>query len=399
MRRRVIGLVVADSGGSPLAALGSPDLLALTPFAGQYRLVDFALAALHNAGVRDTYVLAPGPSVPALRAYLEDRPSTARPSRRRIVIPVPGPLPCGRVARLAQVLAAGHHLLRVLRADTMVALSADHLLALDVAHILATHQHLGAAVTLVGLPMGATAAAGRLGLETNARGRLTATRRVPASTPPAVVTTWTGEAVVAAAALPALLAAATRPGESAALAALARRCDVAVYDAGENRIPGTTARGLYWYEPRGLDGYYGAQMDLCTGRPGLDLYNPEWPVRAPTGALPPAKVMTDRAGRAGQALDSLVSDGTVICGGTVARSIVGRGVVVDGGAEVEDSILLDGCRIGPGARIRRAVVGCGVQVGGDETIGYDTPPAAPARVLRSGLTLVPPSLAAVRHVG
>jgi NDP-sugar pyrophosphorylase family protein len=34
--------------------------------------------------------------------------------------------------------------------------------------------------------------------------------------------------------------------------------------------------------------------------------------------------------------------------------VVGRGVQVEVGAEIEDSLLLDGCRVGRCARVRRA---------------------------------------------
>src|SRR5439155_2688026 len=100
--------------------------------------------------------------------------------------------------------------------------------------------------------------------------------------------------------------------------------------------------------------YYEMQMDLCTPRPMLDLYDARWPVRPVSGALPPARVVADHVGRPGQTLNVLVAEGVVVCGGVVANSVLGRGVVVESGAEVEDSVLLDGCRIGRDARVRRA---------------------------------------------
>ena len=55
------------------------------------------------------------------------------------------------------------------------------------------------------------------------------------------------------------------------------------------------------------------------------------------------------------------------------------------GAEIEDSLLLDGCRIGRGARVRRAVVGAGAVVGDGEQIGYDDADAASAVTERRAL--------------
>src|SRR5262249_58206588 len=98
-----------------------------------------------------------------------------------------------------------------------------------------------------------------------------------------------------------------------------------------------------------------------------------------------AKVVADATGRAGQALNTLVSDGAVIRGGVVINGVLGHGVVIESGAEVEDSVLLDGCRIGRRARVRRAVIGAGAVVAEEEEIGYRALPPA-ARVVASGPT-------------
>jgi ADP-glucose pyrophosphorylase len=70
-------------------------------------------------------------------------------------------------------------------------------------------------------------------------------------------------------------------------------------------------------------------------------------------------------------------------------------------------LLLDRCRIGGGARVRRAVVGAGAVVGDGEQVGYDDEACAMAVTERrqSGLTLVLarptslPSVAAPRGHG
>jgi glucose-1-phosphate adenylyltransferase len=150
-------------------------------------------------------------------------------------------------------------------------------------------------------------------------------------------------------------------------------------------------RRPYWHEPSSVEAYYGAQMDLCTDCPRLDLYDPGWPVVGASDGLPPAKVTSGESAHAGQALDSLLGAGAVIRGGSVIRSVVGRGVAVEVGAEIEDSLLLDGCRIGRGARVRRAVVGAGAVVGDGEQIGYDDDGGSAVTERRhSGLTLVLP---------
>ena len=73
----------------------------------------------------------------------------------------------------------------------------------------------------------------------------------------------------------------------------------------------------------------------------------------------------------GQAIDSIVSGGAILSGGTVRNSVIGRGVHVLSGALVEDSIMFDNCVIGRRSRVRRAILDKNVHVPEDASIGYD----------------------------
>ena len=59
---------------------------------------------------------------------------------------------------------------------------------------------------------------------------------------------------------------------------------------------------------------------------------------------------------AGEVEDSLLGEGTLIRGGTVRRSILRQGVLVEPGAVIEDSIVMDNTTVGRNARIRRAII-------------------------------------------
>ena len=75
--------------------------------------------------------------------------------------------------------------------------------------------------------------------------------------------------------------------------------------------------------------------------------------------------------RRGQALDSIVCQGTIISGGQVERSIVGPNVRINSYSHVEDSILLEGVDIGRHARVRRAIIDKGVRIPPGIEIGFD----------------------------
>ncbi len=97
-------------------------------------------------------------------------------------------------------------------------------------------------------------------------------------------------------------------------------------------------------------------MDLRAVTPALNLYNRQWPLRTAGYDDPPAKFTFDEEGRRGQSIDSIVCGGTILSGGMVKNSVLGRGVKVHTGAMVEDSIVFDNCDIGRRCKMRRAIL-------------------------------------------
>jgi glucose-1-phosphate adenylyltransferase len=101
------------------------------------------------------------------------------------------------------------------------------------------------------------------------------------------------------------------------------------------------------------------------------LYNRQWPLRTAGYSDAPAKFTFDEEGRRGQALDSIVAGGTILSGGSVKDSVIGRGVRIHTGATVEDSVIFDNCDIGRRAQVRRAILDKNVRIPPDTKIGYD----------------------------
>ena len=395
MGRRMLGVIVAG-GRPPLEAIGIADDAALTPFAGKYRFIDFALATMRNSGASSIYVMAPLPG-PELRAHLARGELAGHRSGAPFLLPLPGEGGQGRSNRLRQTLAGCRELIRTHQPETIVVLLADHILQLDLRQLADAHDDLRADVTLAALPVPVGEATSRTVLRVAGDQRVHEVQRspvLPATAPGsrAFALSWAGDVVVSAERLDALLDVVPPDGgedDAGPLQTLADALRVVAHDVLETRLPGCSqGPGAYWHDPTTLEAYYDAQMDLCTPRPALDLYNPAWPVRPVPSGLGPAKVVADAAGRAGQALNTLVSDGAVIRGGVVINGVLGHGVVIESGAEVEDSVLLDGCRIGRRARVRRAVVGAGAMVAEEEEIGYGSLPPT-ARLVDSGLTVIP----------
>lgn len=130
----------------------------------------------------------------------------------------------------------------------------------------------------------------------------------------------------------------------------------------------------YWRDIGTIDAYWDANMDLVQVDPIFNLYDIDWPIRTYHEQLSPAKTVFSElfpGGRCGTVLDSLVSNGCIISGARVERSILSPNVRIDNYSEVFDSILMAGVRIGKNVKIRKAIIDKSVIVPDGKHIGYD----------------------------
>src|SRR2546428_4300726 len=126
-------------------------------------------------------------------------------------------------------------------------------------------------------------------------------------------------------------------------------------------------------------------MDLLGRTPRLDLANRRWPIHTAPYRGPSARVIT------GTIEDSLLGEGSTVEDATVRRSIIGRGVRVQPGAVVEESVLLDHTTVGAAAQLRRgdARRHNAIEEGG-RTRGARAPPPGRGACRRTGRLPRPP---------
>jgi len=149
---------------------------------------------------------------------------------------------------------------------------------------------------------------------------------------------------------------------------------VYVYDFNTNIVRGEQARNKgYWRDVGTLDALFEANMDICAENPAFDLYNNYWPIRTYNWNQPPARFFAGGEGISSQgaAIDSVVSAGCVIGGGTVVKSVLSPAVSIQKDAFVEESILFPDVTIGPGAKVRRAIIEKGLHIPAGFEIGYN----------------------------
>jgi glucose-1-phosphate adenylyltransferase len=148
----------------------------------------------------------------------------------------------------------------------------------------------------------------------------------------------------------------------------------------------------YWRDVGTLDAYFAANLDLISVDPEFNLYDKEWPIRTHVRSYPPAKTVfaLEHEGRVGVAIDSIISQGSIVSGGRVKNSILSPEVRINSYSNVEDCILMHGVDVGRHARLRRVIVDKYVHIPPGVEIGYN--PEEDRRrftVTESGIVVIP----------
>jgi len=139
-----------------------------------------------------------------------------------------------------------------------------------------------------------------------------------------------------------------------------------------NFVDENRKEALYWRDVGTLEAYYEANMDLVSVSPVFNLYDEQWPIRTHQRQYPPAKFVFAETGRMGHALDSLVSAGCIVSGGSVQNCVLSPDVRVNSYSEIEHSILFSHVNVGRSCRIRKAIIDRDVHIPEGTSIGYDT---------------------------
>ncbi len=382
-RPHILGMVLAGGEGKRLAPLTRDRAKPAVPFASTYRLVDFALSNLVNAGLRRIAVLT------QYKSHSLDRhiAQTWRmsPLFNHYVMSVPAQMRLGKrwFEGSADAIYQNLNLIIDERPDYIAVFGADHIYRMDASQMLEAHMQSGAGVTVAGIRVPRQDAF-RFGvLEPGANNKIRAFREKPIEAPgltdsPGEVFASMGNYVFTTKTLVDAVHSDARNIESDhdmggnIVTMLVDSGEAAVYDFAENVVPGATERDKgYWRDVGTLDSYFDSHMDLISVHPVFNLYNTEWPIHTYYGSLPPAKFVFDEEHRRGTALDSIVGAGSIVSGGAVRRSVLSPGVIVHSGALVEDSVLMHNVDVGRGAVVRRAILDKNVKVPPGARIGVD----------------------------
>jgi glucose-1-phosphate adenylyltransferase len=380
----VFSIVLAGGEGKRLMPLTADRAKPAVPFGGNYRLIDFALSNLANAGYRRIVVLT------QYKSHSLDRHVSLTwqlsPLLGNYVTPVPAQMRRGPhwFAGSADAIYQNFNLLRDERPDYVIVFGADHIYRMDPRQMVDQHIESGAGVTVAAL-RAPIAQADQFGvIETAADGqRIAAFREKPkdakalADAPDQIYASM-GNYVFTADVLIEALAEDAKDSDSRhdlggdLIPMLVERGEASVYDFSRNEVPGASERDRgYWRDVGTLDAFYDSHMDLISVHPVFNLYNREWPIHTFVEPLPPAKFVFADPDRTGHALDSMVCAGVVISGAEVRRSVLGPGAHLHSFARVEGSVLMPGAQVERGAVVINAILDKDVRIAPGVQIGVD----------------------------
>ena len=370
--RDVLALILSGGGGERLGVLCAERAVSALPFGGKYRVIDFVLSNCCHSGVGRVGVLAQHAP-----ASLNDHIGAGRPwdlDHRSggvvILQPYQTRSHAGWYRGTADAIAQNWDWIEEHRPDRVLVLSGDHIVRMDYRPLLAAHIEHEAAVTVAVTRVPAEEAH-RFGMvHVESTGRIRSIEEKPQRTDAALAN------------MGIYLFETDRLAEMLR----ARPVDV-VLDvlrpqvAAGQRVCAYEFEG-YWEDVGTVASYYRANLELVRAQPRLALHDARWPILTRDEERPPVWLGADA-----QVEDSLVANGCRI-EGQVRRSILFPGVRVGPGAEITESVVMADTQLGVDAHVSHAILDKYVKLGAGARVGEGSGECPPDLDWLAGLCLV-----------
>ena len=367
-----LALILAGGRGSRLDILSERRSKPAVPFAGKFRIIDFALSNCTNSGIFQIGILTQ-----YLPLSLNEHIGVGKPwdlDRRDSFVTLLQPNNSWYEGT-ADAVRKNLEFVKRYASKYVLILSGDHIYKMDYSKMIEQHKKTGADLTIACkiVPMEEASRFGILETDENLKiNKFVEKPKEPKSNKASM-----GIYVFSTQAL---------------IDAIESHPDIVDLDFGMHIIPDMIAHKNvyayeyydYWKDVGTYDSYVEANIELCHDT-ALDLYDPNWKIYTKSEDLPPVKV-----GDEAVITTSLISNGCRI-DGEVNESVISPGVKIGKGSVVKHSIILNDVEIGENCTIEDTIIDKETVVGNNSVIGTGkdlTPNKDNPKILSSGLNVI-----------
>jgi len=367
-----LALILAGGRGSRLDILSERRSKPAVPFAGKFRIIDFALSNCTNSGIFQIGILTQ-----YLPLSLNEHIGVGKPwdlDRRDSFVTLLQPNNSWYEGT-ADAIRKNLEFVKRYASKYVLILSGDHIYKMDYSKMIEQHKKTGADLTIACkiVPMDEASRFGILETDENLKiNKFVEKPKEPKSNKASM-----GIYVFSTQAL---------------IDAIESHPDIVDLDFGMHIIPDMIANKNvyayeyydYWKDVGTYDSYVEANIELCHDT-ALDLYDPNWKIYTKSEDLPPVKV-----GDNASITTSLISNGCRI-DGKVVESVISPGVKIGKGSVVKHSIILNDVQIGENCVIEDTIIDKETVVANNSTIGTGkdlTPNKDNPKILSSGLNVI-----------
>lgn len=412
--KNTLAVIMGGGRGTRLFPLTHLRSKPAVPLAGKYRIVDIPISNCINSGIRQIYVLTQFNSESLNRhvtsAYRFDHFGE---NFVHVLAAQQTPGDDNWYQGTADAVRKNLHYFLEKPYKHFLILSGDQLYRMDFREMLKQHKQTKAELTIATTPVEREAARAFGLMHTDDAGRITEFAEKPGGDDARL-----DELTMP----PALLETSGLPGDAERFQAsmgiylfnrriLEEALDNDFEDFGKDVIPSIIKskrvyshifRG-YWEDIGTIKSFYEANLECTKVVPAFNFFDPGNPIYTRSRLLPASKINNAHIEEA------LLSDGCIISGATIQRSIIGVRSVVEDGCVITDSIVIgsdfynklavDGegavthtpLSVGEGTRIHRAIIDKNVSIGKDVVIdpGDRIDEDTPWCYIRDGIAVVP----------
>lgn len=359
--KKCVAMLLAGGQGSRLGVLTSKIAKPAVPYGGKYRIIDFPLSNCVNSGIDTVGILTQYKPL-----ELNDYVGSGKPwdldrlnGGVHILPPYQGQKGGDWYKGTANAIYQNIEFIERYNPEYVLILSGDHIYKMDYSKMLRSHEETGAACTIAVLEVPMEEAS-RFGImNTNPDGSIYEFEEKPAN--PKSNLASMGIYVFSWDKLKKYLTEDEANPDSS-------------NDFGKNVIPAMLNSGEklmvyrfndYWKDVGTVNSLWEANLDLLNPKIDLNLSDSKWRIYSRTNPLPPQYISA-----AANVENSLITDGCNI-GGRLDYSIIFENVTVEEGATVEYSLVMPGAVIKKGACVRYSIIAENVIVEEDSQIGAD----------------------------